>query len=45
VQIRKEALWAGFAMKPDYEAMITVCSLTTWLIYRYMSIVISRNHI
>ncbi|KAG0541726.1 hypothetical protein BDA96_02G042300 [Sorghum bicolor] len=25
-KIRKEALWAGFAMKPDYEAMITdVC--------------------
>ena len=24
VQIRKEALWAGFAMKPDHEAMITV---------------------
>jgi hypothetical protein len=27
VQIRKEALWAGFAMKPDHEAMITVCLL------------------
>lgn len=29
VQIRKEALWAGFAMKPDHEAMITVCLLIT----------------
>jgi D-lactate dehydrogenase (cytochrome) len=28
-KIRKEALWAGFAMKPDHEAMITVCLLIT----------------
>lgn len=27
MQIRKEALWAGFAMAPGYEAMITVCLL------------------
>uniref|UniRef100_A0A0D9WVT4 D-lactate dehydrogenase (cytochrome) n=1 Tax=Leersia perrieri TaxID=77586 RepID=A0A0D9WVT4_9ORYZ len=28
-KIRKEALWAGFAMKPDHEAMTTVCLLIT----------------
>lgn len=25
MQIRKEALWAAFAMKPHHEAMLTVC--------------------
>ena len=32
MQIRKEALWAGFAMKPDHEAMITVCLLAQYII-------------
>jgi hypothetical protein len=32
VQIRKEALWAGFAMKPDHEAMITVCLLAQYIL-------------